>query len=162
MLGDDFARALGKLVANLQSLEFMLRDALYRCRIPPERLASDVPSLFDLQIGAEVVENAYTDYSTLGQLIDAYNREIAVQVDERIDKQIVSIRDAIAHGRVLGTLDAPHFTLVKFGRARNGKVGVEVATELTEAWLNTETRRVANEIKKLAERLTQISPPRQL
>lgn len=72
----EHARLLGRLVANLQSLEFVLRAHLYAQSSAPHVPFAAGQSLDSLNVDEVVGENALTDYSSLGQLIDRYNVSI--------------------------------------------------------------------------------------
>ena len=76
---DDHALGVGRLMGNLQSLEATIRIFLAR---------SD-PSI-----------NSIISGPTLGPLIDEYNRQLAGDELYSIDQQVVTIRNALAHGLV--------------------------------------------------------------
>jgi hypothetical protein len=85
-------------------------------------------------------ENALTRYNFFGALVDQYNRLLKDEEQEfKVDRKVVKIRDAIAHGRLLASEQQPPFRLWKFGHPKNGRVPVEFCQDLTEEWL-TATR----------------------
>ena len=75
-----------------------------------------------LRVGDIVDENELTNYDTLLKLINKYNDVIAKTDVERLDKSIVAIRDAFAHGRVLALAEANNYRIVKFSIPKKGKV----------------------------------------
>ena len=63
------------LAVNLQSLEFALRGFLYNDE--KQWKNSDGPDFLNkIQQGQELEVNAFTDYDTLGKLIDRYNKKV--------------------------------------------------------------------------------------
>jgi hypothetical protein len=109
-----FALALGKFVSNLQCLEFLLRNYLYNHM---ESSASTLPvRLHEMHVGDWVAVNAFTDYKSLGQLIEHYNEAVAADPNLVVDPSVVSVRDALAHGRVSSrTIDSlPTPRILKF------------------------------------------------
>jgi hypothetical protein len=142
----QYATLIGKIVANLQALEFTLRAYLYNQAHPPP-----VPhhkNLFSVKLGENVPANEMTDYSTLGQLIDRYNR-INPDPKQKVDRSLVDIRDAFAHGRVFAPFPEPTFTLLKFGPVKNEETTVTYLQELTEDWLDQQVKRIASEVRKI-------------
>ena len=89
MNSKEHAFWLGKLMGNLQALEFILRWALYKQKSKPHQAFERAKNLNTLSSGDEVPINAYTDYSTLSVLIDRYNREVADDAKNEVDKKIV-------------------------------------------------------------------------
>ncbi len=125
---------------NLQSLEFALRAYLYN---QAHHLHLH-ENFFSLKIGDVVSANEMTDYGALGQLIERYNRTIP-DPQRKVDRSVVDIRNALAHGRVFAALPQPPFTLLKFGPVKNGKTKVTYQEELTEEWLHQQVKRIASE-----------------
>src|SRR5215472_14404074 len=80
MDADDHALGLGRLMGNLQSLEATIRIFLAR---------SD-PSI-----------NSIVSGETFGTLVGKYNGQLAGDEPYSIDRQVVTIRNALAHGLVL-------------------------------------------------------------
>jgi len=53
----------------------------------------------------------------------------------RLDVQrLVDLRDQLAHGRLAAGAPTFPLTLLKFGKAVNGKVPVQARIDMTEAW----------------------------
>lgn len=136
---------LGKLLVNFQSLEFVLRAFLYESEKDMERNGSSYRELKldKLKEGDIVAENAFTNYDPLNVLIDKYNRNPKISsAGLTIDKSIIDIRDAIAHGRVFGDTPQPPMTLWKFSKPSNKRVTVTFSVQLTREWFNEQLSRV--------------------
>jgi hypothetical protein len=104
-----------------------------------------------LKPGDQVPENAYTSFDTLGQLIRRFNRIVAKRFPARaIDPSIVTVRDALAHGRVWSDLPGPPLHLLKFAKPKGGVAQVEFAQVMSVEWLNAQTQRVQSELMKVA------------
>lgn len=130
--------ALGKVIANLHSLEAMLRIFLAHVETRRYERTGTSVDLDRLSAGDYVAEDYFTNYDTLGKLIGTYNSLAPSPLPERlrVDETIVDIRDALAHGRVLGQGPSPPMTLYKFSKPRSGRVKVADVIDLTEATLD--------------------------
>ena len=152
---DEHALNLGKLTGNFHSLEFALRAFLLEYDEVAERKAKRFPqsvTLHDLNQGDVVPDNAFTDYDTLGQLIDKYNGNPKVlSAGLTIDRSLVDIRDAIAHGRVSGLKPEPPLKLLKFGKPRNHRVRVTFSVEINKEWFSKQVSRVYEALVKVVE-----------
>jgi len=134
---------LGKLLVNFQSLEFVLRAFLLKVENSLEKSFHQSQNLLELNEGAEVPENAFTNYDTLGQLIDKYNSHPKVKsLGLTIDRSVIDIRDAISHGRVLSLKPTPPFNLLKFDRPQNNRTKVTFNILLTREWFSEQLPRV--------------------
>jgi len=99
---DQHALQLGQVIGNLQSLEVVLRAFLYREEIREDRSKVTQAGLYDLEVGHSVIENAMTNYDTLGQVFSKYNKVVSkIDPSLQVDTEIAELRDGIAHGRVL-------------------------------------------------------------
>jgi hypothetical protein len=135
---EQFPDALGRLMGNFWSLEWMLRNVLYLLGHPPHNVMAPRP-LFAANEGDTFPVNALTSYASLRQLIDAYNASTARQ----IDPSLVTLRDTLAHGRVLCADDAwVNLSLMKFSKPDNERVTVETRYDLTIDWMNEQIVRV--------------------
>jgi len=153
-LFDNYLRDLGKVIGNLHSLELMLR--LFLHNVDLERYGSLPPevSLDDIQVGNFVQENYFVNYDSLGDLVKKYNDIVTSRgmSELRVDESTIKLRDAFAHGRVLGSQPSPPFTLYKFGKpSRKCRVKVQRIANLTEKELAEYIRHVLNQIKKVEE-----------
>jgi len=148
----EYSETVGKILANLQALELLLRRYLYDRSDPPcdplER------QLNDLALGDAVPENPLTDWSTLGQLIDRYNGRVAqLRPSLAVDMGVVAVRDALAHSRVWlpewsAEPDAPP-VLLKFTKPSAGVAKVSFMQVASSAWLETRIRMLNGEIEKV-------------
>lgn len=139
-------------MANFHSLEFILRVFL-------QGLATARPigipygtDIYSFPVGTKLPENELTSYDSLGQLIDRFNSEMKGRGLAEIDRTLVEVRDAIAHGRVSSPdyVDAS-LRLLKFDRPANGCVRVLFNEELTERWFATQKKRVVKAIQLVAD-----------
>lgn len=148
---DSFAMNLGKIHGNLLSLEFCLRCYLHAIDDHPRATLDDGMSFDSLKVDDEVPETALTDYRTLGELVDRYNSLIKpAHPDLTIDRTLVDLRDALAHGRVSGA--NPSFddlTLVKFAKPKDGRTRVTYSQRLTTQWLKEQNALVLAQVKKV-------------
>lgn len=147
---DRHALCLGTLLTNLQTLEFLLRLFLYKRRSRPHISFVRGQNLTGLRVGKVLPENAVTDYDSLRKLILRYNA-IAARKDPglKIAEDLVSLRDALAHGRVFVPKTGLPLQLLKFTKPRNRSVKVEFSAALTVEWLANQGTRVLAEIEKV-------------
>lgn len=106
---DRYAHGVGAILVNLQSLELMLRLFLTH--------ASGQMITLPSAAGQDVQETFLTNYMTLGELVDEYNQRLSASEGSfRIDRSVVAIRDALAHGRLLSVepIDSPGLTVTMF------------------------------------------------
>ncbi len=153
-LFDNYLRDLGKVIGNLHSLELMLRLFLHNVEL--KRYGSPPPevSLDKIKVGDFIQENYFVNYDSLGDLVNKYNDIITSRGSSElsVDETTVKLRDAFAHGRVLGSQPSPPFKLYKFGRpSRKCRVKVQRIANLTEKELAEYIRHVLNQIKKVEE-----------
>jgi hypothetical protein len=145
---DDYMLAIGRLTLNLLSLELVMRLFLNGGSTTPDRSRDPGFDLFAVAVGDNVIENALTNYDSLGQVIKKYNANVskAMQVDE----SVVELRDAFAHGRILSDRPQPPMRLFKFSQPTgHGTVMVTHAQTLELDWILEQASRVGNEIRKV-------------
>ena len=121
---DEHTKYLGKLLANLQSLEFLLRAFLNRL---PGARPIGLPygtDIYSSPVGSELPENDITSYDSLSELLTKVNEEMKRRGAPGIDKKLVDLRDALADGRVSAALPDENMRLLKFDKPQNGKVRV--------------------------------------
>lgn len=146
---EAFVCELGKLVNQLQTMELLLRVFLHNNRAKSEPRA-DVSAIESAREGELVPENALTNYDTLPQLISKVNAHLdAKKRDLRIDPALVRLRDALAHGRVYANQPSLPFHILKFGRASDGMVPVEINEVVTAEWIVTQRKKVQAAIDDL-------------
>ena len=139
----DHTHQVGCIITNLQALETVLRYFLLRLH----QQEAQFPKVGD----ADASVTYLTKYAFLGQLVDEYNR--ALEESEKqfeVDKTVIGVRDAIAHGRLLTTKELP-YRLWKFGRPKNGRVQVEFCEELTLEWLRSKSDMIYSQKQKVLE-----------
>jgi len=135
---------LGGIMTNLHYLEFKLRRFLLNAQ------KIDTTELWDewhgLKLGAVVPANRLTDYSSLGKLIEDYNK--LVPAEHQVALAVVDLRDALAHGRVT-TLGSFPMKLVKFSKVVGGKVTVEFAQTLGTEWMHEQMKWVVTQHERI-------------
>ena len=103
---DDHCVCLGRLWGNLQSLEITLR-------------------LFLTQ--ANPSENYIISRNTFGTLVRKYNGQLSTDEPYPVDKTVVKVRNALAHGLVSGRMKGFPLTLLhKDVRARHTRREVTI------------------------------------
>ncbi len=136
---------LGRLVQNLLRLEVCIRTFLARSQAGATS-GNWVFTDFDAKAGDAVQLCAYTDYDTLGQLIDRYNAIAEANGTPQVPTGIVELRDALAHGRLVrfergeGPSERLPLSLVKYSKPLKGAQSVTVTyrQELTEEWFSAQ------------------------
>ena len=145
------ALSLGKLTGNLQSLEMGARMVIVKL---DQRAAEQVQTQLPQVKAGDLVElNAFTNNDDLTQTLEKYNKRapLACKIDTG---PIVSLRDAVAHGRMFGFGSMKHLRLLKFGRkAKNGKVLVELAVDVTDEWFHENIRILDQALGKVGNAL---------
>ena len=87
---------MGKLVVNFQSLEFALRAFLSNHE-SGWRQQGDPTFLENIKEGDLVKENAFTNWDSLGKLIEDYNKLVGSTNPEfSVDAELKKTRDALA------------------------------------------------------------------
>jgi hypothetical protein len=100
---------LGDVVSMFQTLELFLRVRLEQ--IPGARPMgiTAYQDIFAYPVDTELPETEMTSYDSLGPLVTRYNSECQQRGYPEIDPTVVSLRDALAHGKVGGTKPSQHF-----------------------------------------------------
>ena len=138
MKPEVYATKLGQIWANFHSLEMALRTFL---ALRDDRKALKPGQSFaTLAVGDEVAENPTTDFASLGQLIERFNK--VAPVERKIDPSLVDLRDALAPGRVWSVDGSFTLRLLKFDRPQQGISRVTWASTLTDQWLEDQRQRV--------------------
>ncbi len=157
MKQDQHPLNLGKLLVNFQSLEFALRAFLLKIEEMSGSQFTKFKDLHKLSEGDEVPKNAFTNYDSLKQLIKKYNDNPKIRAAGLcIDKKLVDIRDAIAHGRVSALVPSPPFKLLIFRKPNNNRTKVKFSILLTQEWYNQQlacTQKTAITVAKALEKL---------
>ena len=144
MKAEEHTQGVGAIITNLQALETVLRYFLAR------RHEQDIQ--FPKEGDEDAAENYLTRWVFLSKLIKNYNG--ALKPEEAKFKvegdEVVRIRDAFAHGRLLTNTEIPA-RLWKFGQAKQGKVKVEFSEELTSEWLKNTYLMIDGERQKVVD-----------
>ena len=149
---DSHVSNLGKLVVNLQALEFALRAFLVNEEIARGASFSQSKDLYQMNEGEVVPENAFTSYDHLGDLINKYNNNAkVVSAGLAIEHNLVRIRDAIAHGRVSSDTPSGCLRLLKFGKPKNKKVKVTFSVMMTKEWFGEQIKKVYSAVLTVTE-----------
>jgi hypothetical protein len=122
-----FFRDLGNLQTKFLILEYDLRTFLFN------RSGKPFIQDFDtISVGDFVDENPFTNRDSLGTLIDKYNVIVKNAPSAVIHRNIVKIRDALAHGRVYRRSVESQLRLLKFSQVdkATGKVETDFAETL--------------------------------
>jgi hypothetical protein len=93
--------------------------------------------------------NAFTNADGLRETLETYNSQVrsgcAVDVE-----MVITLRDALAHGRTFGVGGYPRLRLLKFGRKYvDGKVMVEAADTMNEEWFASQNDLVTDAQEKI-------------
>jgi len=152
---EEYTCALGKIVVNLHSLEFALRTFLWNYE-SPQNPPNWNTQISQLQVGQTVPLNAFTNYDELRKLINKFNS--LVDASLCVDPKVVTLRDALAHGRVWAQAPHPPMQLVKFSKPSNGSVTVTHAECVDDQWLQSQASRVSGEIEKVAKAGLKMQP----
>jgi hypothetical protein len=127
---EQYGKDLSAFWNNFNNLELMLRIFLSR---QSGLGTEEILKCLNATVGESLEENALTDWRTFGALCAAYNEHVGQK--EALDfREILTLRDALAHGRVAGD-DEGRLAVTKFSRPVNGKVRVEVRQLLNQAYL---------------------------
>lgn len=143
---------LGKLKANLLSLELRIRHFLLICDLSSEKSTKYLLGASKWEIGQELNVDSFTNYDKLGELIDKYNEKIlslgsSLEIGNK--DALIKLRDALAHGRVFAYKGAPPLYLIKFNKPKNGKTKVEFMSVMSWNWFNEQIRLTKNEYNKV-------------
>jgi hypothetical protein len=93
-----------------------------------------------------------TSYEFLDELVDSFNQALTDKEKQfAVDREVVTIRNAFAHGRLLTDTSAqePPYRLWKFGGAKNGRVPIEFCELLTLDWLTSKSSMIEKQKEKV-------------
>ena len=146
MTADEHCKLLGRLVGNLQSLEFILRGFLQE--LPSARPIGIPPGtdLYAFPVGHVLPESEMTSWDTLSVLIEKFNREMRKRGAPGVDARIVEVRDALAHGRVSSSSPDENLRLLKFSKPSRRRVRIVFNEQMTKAWFEDQMRRARQAI----------------
>jgi hypothetical protein len=136
MNGDEHVQRLGKVVGNLQSLEFALRGALANMHGSRKVHPDHGVDVLAFPVGSVVPESDLTDYASLGKLVEMFNLGALASGGRTVNTHVVELRDALAHGRTYTHNREFPLRLVKFDKPRDGKVRVAYSEVMDHAWFD--------------------------
>jgi len=142
---DDFNKKIGAIIMNLQALETVIRFFFFR------KNGEQHP--FPKRCGDRYVPStSLTNYCQLRKWVRKFNSGLSQEERPKyaISEDIVEMRDAIAHGRLVAP-DPPSlpYTLWKFGEPVNCQVEVKFCDVLTAEWLDSKWKLIAAEKDKV-------------
>jgi hypothetical protein len=143
---DDFNKRIGAIIMNLQSLESIIRFFFFR--------ENGEQHPFPKQCGNSYVPStSLTNYCQLRKWVRKFNSGLKQEEFKRysISEEVVDIRDAIAHGRLIAP-DPPSlpYTLWQFGEPIiDGQVEVKLCAALTAEWLDGKWKLISAEKDKV-------------
>jgi hypothetical protein len=124
---NDHVSGVGKIVTNLEALEFVIR--IYLSSANNQKIEFPTPAT------TELPETYITNYMTLGELTKKYNEGLTPSEQIHcVDLEVVTIRDAFAHGRIFSKSESFPIELYKFAKPNGGKATVDFAETLTVDW----------------------------
>jgi hypothetical protein len=141
---EDHTQWVGAIVTNLQALETCLRYFLVRLRKQDPQFP---------KVGDRDTKKTYmTRFLSLGKIIRKYNSALdAKETKYRVSEEVVHIRDALVHGRLVTPTELPA-RLWKFASgSKNGRVAIEFSEELTLDWLKAKALMIASEKDKVVD-----------
>ena len=147
---ERYASRMGKIIANLQGLELLLRAFL---QDQPGAEATGFPDgtdFYSQPVGSVVPLCPLTNHDSLETLILKYNRVANSQGGQKIDPSLAKVRDALAHGRISASTGGSAMRLIKYSAAiPPGKKTVKVVFNavLSEDWFVGQTRAVIDTIQ---------------
>jgi hypothetical protein len=142
MSEQDHIQGVGAIITNFLALETVIRLFLANLHGQKPKLPGPGDQLAE--------ENYLTNFRSLGGLIDEYNDGLSDQESElKVDRILVDIRNAFAHGRLLSVGDVYPATLYKFGIAKDGSVPIECQLVLSSEWFAHMKLRIRGEQDKV-------------
>ena len=150
MDAEAHALALGKLLGNLHALEMALRAYLInRPEARPVHAQHGV-DFSVLSVGTELPESDLTSHLYLSELVKSFNRLALEDGTPAIDERVVTLRNTLVHGCVVGNASSFPVRIVKFSRPHDGKVKIETSQEMTSEWFDSQLRELWNAISTIA------------
>src|SRR5436190_21779555 len=146
---------LGKLSGNLLTIEISARICI---ELRMGKTMEDIQNrLFGFQEGQMVDITPLSDPEGMTWTLDEYNKCVEQKEPELMvaRKEIVDLRDALAHGKAFGVAVngvLHHHRLIKLGRRADKKatqVPVTLRVEMTEQWFNEKAEFLTAEMGKI-------------
>lgn len=144
MTDDEHLTGWGKVAGNLLAVEHVMR--IFLCDASGEKLEYPTPGQSDVAV------SHLTNRDSLGEIIRKFNDQLnSAEANFKVDTNIVQIRDAFAHGRLIASAAAFPVTLYKFGREKSGRVSVENADVLDAKWFDDKRILLGEQINRVRE-----------
>lgn len=142
---------LGKLIGNLLTIEMAAR--MFLSQHEEQSASKSTTQLPTVKEGDFVEIDAFTNPDDLRQTLNKYNKRVSSEY-KVATSEIVSLRDALAHGRAFGFGSKKHLRLLKFGRKKNdGKVPVELVQDMNDEWFIANIKLLNITLEKLTQAL---------
>ena len=143
---DRLNREYGRFWMAFNALELILRVFLAR----KQGLGTaEIERFLEGKLGESVPDCPMTDYRSFSKLCLDYNGCVAL-VDQIDFSSILSLRDAMAHGRVTAKSAESGLYVIKYDSPRDGSTIVSYRQELTPAFM----RNMVSRIEKAAKSIT--------
>jgi hypothetical protein len=140
---EEHTQGIGAIVTNMAALETVLRYFLLRAK----KQEVHFPKPGD----REVKRSYLTRSIALQNIIRNYNGVLeANEAKYAVDKDMVRIRNAVAHGRLLTASEIPA-RLYNFIGSKKGHMEIEFNEELTADWLKATWLRIDSERQKVVD-----------
>lgn len=122
---EDHTSGIGRIIVNLQSLEFVARSFLTVANQQQIEIPDDETT--------ELPQTYMTNRLSLNDIVDTYNAQLSVSEQaHRIDTSVVTVRDALAHGRLLADQARPPLKLYKFANVNKPNIPIAYRALLNE------------------------------
>jgi hypothetical protein len=140
---EEHAKRVGYLHTNLTALESSVRFFLLKV----DKQTFRVPRDGDVDAPLTWM----TKWISLGDLIKRYNSELTSNERDKfsITQESVSLRDAIAHGRLHSPDLKFPWTITKFGKQKSGRVLIDLNQQMTIEWLDNSYKLVGEHKRKV-------------
>jgi len=138
---------LGQLVHNFQALETWLRFVLLK--LEPSQHPAVQLDFEGMALGTDLSQNEVTDFADLRTLCKRFNRHMSVKKAPELNVAIVDIRDALAHGRIIGTKTGYPLRLIKFSKPASGRVKLVVNEVMDHNWFALQLLRTHRAIERV-------------
>ena len=108
---------------------------------------------WNLTEGDTIAEDEFSDYSSLGKLVNRYNADVrAKDAKLCVSARAVELRDLLAHGRVAAmTPDTSTLKIIKFSRPQGRRVTVTSSVLMDDKWFDDNKAFCLGEIEKITE-----------
>ena len=146
MTSDDHLSGLGKLLANLHSLELLLR--IYLINRPGANPAYKYgEDILELPKGSKLPKSDLTAHTFFSNLVEDFNDIAKSEKTQAIDEKVIEIRNILVHGCVFGR--EPEFPLhiVKFSKPEDGMVTITTNTAMTLEWFDQQHKIIRSAIE---------------